>query len=55
MKTTFCITSQLFCYAQGKEIVILHSFIKKTQKTPKKELDLALKRKKEIDHENNKT
>ena len=49
------IGQSLFCYAQGKEIVILHSFIKKTQKTPKKELDLALKRKKEIDHENNKT
>lgn len=45
----------LFCYTKGKEIIILHSFIKKTQKTPKKELDVALKRKKEIDHENNKT
>jgi phage-related protein len=44
----------LFCYASGKSIVILHSFIKKTQKTPKKELELALKRKKEIDNGNNK-
>lgn len=31
----------------GKEIVILNSFIKKSQKTPKKELDLAKKRMKE--------
>jgi len=29
-------------------MVLLHGFIKKTQKTPKADLDLALKRKKEI-------
>jgi phage-related protein len=40
----------LFCYAVGKKIIILHSFIKKTQKTPKKEIDIALSRKKEIDN-----
>ena len=38
----------LYCMAKGKEIVILHSFIKKTQKTPKKDLDLAKKRMKEV-------
>ena len=38
----------LFCTLKGKEIVILHSFIKKTQKTPKRELDKALKRLKEL-------
>ena len=32
----------------GKEMVLLHGFIKKTQKTPKRELDLSLKRLKEI-------
>lgn len=37
----------LFCTMKGKEIVILHSFVKKTQKTPRKELDLARKRLKE--------
>lgn len=42
-----------FCYAKGKRIVILHSFIKKTQKTPKKEINIALTRKKEIDNDNN--
>ncbi len=38
----------VYCMAKGKEIVILHSFIKKSQKTPKKELDLARKRMKEV-------
>lgn len=32
-----------------KQMVLLHAFIKKTQKTPKADLDLALKRMKEID------
>ena len=31
----------LFCTLKGEEIVILHSFIKKTQKTPKRELEKA--------------
>ena len=34
----------LFCTVKGKEIVILNSFIKKTQKTPMKEIDKARKR-----------
>ena len=38
----------LFCTVKGREVVILRSFIKKTQKTPKKDLDLAKKRMKEI-------
>ncbi|MGL5941222.1 MAG: type II toxin-antitoxin system RelE/ParE family toxin [Waterburya sp.] len=38
----------LYCMVKGKEIIILHSFIKKSQKTPKKELDLAKKRMKEV-------
>jgi len=37
-----------FCSIQNDEIVILHSIIKKTQKTPKKDLELAIKRMKEI-------
>ncbi len=39
----------LFCTRKGKEIIILHSFVKKTQRTPKKELDRARKRMKEMD------
>ena len=38
----------LYCMVKGKEIIILHSFIKKSQKTPKKELNLAKKRMKEV-------
>ena len=37
----------LFCVHDGW-MVLLHAFIKKTQKTPKIERDLALKRKKEL-------
>ncbi len=32
----------------GQRIVLLHGFIKKTQKTPKKEIDMAVDRMKEI-------
>jgi phage-related protein len=38
----------IFCAHDG-ELVALNGFIKKSQKTPKDELDLALKRKKELD------
>jgi phage-related protein len=31
------------------EMVLLHAFIKKSQKTPQKEIDLALKRKREVE------
>ena len=37
-----------FCMKVGRKIVILHSFIKKTNETPKRELDLAHRRQKEI-------
>ncbi len=37
-----------FCTMVGRKIIILHSFIKKTDKTPKRELDLALTRQKEV-------
>ena len=38
----------MFCMVSGNTIVILHVFLKKTQATPKKELDLAIKRMKEV-------
>ena len=38
----------LFCTAKGQEIIILNSFVKKTQKTPKKEIEKARKRMKEL-------
>ncbi len=37
-----------FCTVKGKEIIILHSFVKKTQRTPKKELEKARRRLKEL-------
>lgn len=37
----------LFCVDQN-QLVLLHGFIKKTQKTPKQDLDLALTRKKSL-------
>jgi len=37
------ISRVFFCIASGS-MVLLHSFIKKTQKTPDKELDIATKR-----------
>ena len=37
-----------FCYQIANEIVILHSYIKKSQKAPKKEIEIAYKRMKEI-------
>jgi phage-related protein len=37
----------LFCIHDG-QMVLLHAFVKKTQKTPDADLELAIKRKKEI-------
>jgi phage-related protein len=38
----------VFCIVRG-ELVLLHAFMKKTRKTPQTEIDLAQKRKKEIE------
>ncbi len=38
----------LYCSLAGKELVMLNAFVKKTKKTPKKELSLARKRMKEV-------
>ncbi len=37
-----------YCMKVGKRIIMLHSFIKKTQETPKRELDIARRRQKEV-------
>ncbi len=42
------IARSVYCTLKKREIVILHTFIKKSEKTPKKELDLAKKRMKEV-------
>ena len=37
-----------YCALKGKKIVMLHSFVKKTQQTPRKELCVARKRLREV-------
>jgi phage-related protein len=39
-----------YCAEAGRKILILHPFIKKTDKTPSRELALALRRRREIKH-----
>ena len=39
-----------YCFLIGKRVVVVHTFIKKTQQTPDKELRLARKRVKEIEN-----
>jgi len=38
----------IFCYMQGQRIIILHVFVKKDQKIPKKDQTLARERLKEV-------
>ena len=38
-----------FQHKPSRNLVVVHAFIKKSQKTPKPDLDLALKRKREIE------
>lgn len=38
----------LYVTRQGKQILLLHAFMKKTDKTPKKEIDISLVRLSEI-------
>ena len=40
-----------YCALIGKRIVMLHSYVKKSQRTPKQELDVAQSRLKEIKNE----
>jgi len=38
----------LYCFVVGRRIVVLHAFRKKTQATPRRELDVARRRMKEV-------
>ncbi len=51
IKGKYVIVRLFYCYRKNKIIIVLHGFIKKSQKTPRKELDIAIKRKKEIENE----
>ena len=48
LKSAEGIARVFFCTMVEQEIIMLHSFIKKTQKTPMKELKLAKQRMKEL-------
>lgn len=39
-----------FCALIGRRVMMLHAFVKKTQKTPQREIEIARKRMKEIKH-----
>ncbi len=38
-----------YAFAKGQRIYLLHGFIKKQQTTPRREIDIALKRKAEVE------
>jgi phage-related protein len=42
------ISRAIYVTATGRRVVILHVFIKKTQKTPPRELEIARQRAKEV-------
>jgi len=48
LKSAEGIARVFYCTIMGKRIVMLHQFIKKTDKTPPKELAIARRRLKEI-------
>jgi len=48
MKGRDGIARSLYVTATGKRVVVLRSFVKKTQKTPRREIELALDRAKEL-------
>jgi phage-related protein len=48
MKGRDGISRALYVTATGKRVVIVRVFVKKTQKTPNREIDLALARAKEV-------
>ena len=39
-----------YCFLIGRRVMVLHAFVKKTQETPDREIKLARKRKKGIEH-----
>jgi phage-related protein len=42
------ISRSLFCYLKSQRIFVLHAFVKKSQKTPRRELELAKSRQREV-------
>jgi len=50
LKATEGIARVFYCTIVGKKIMVLHQFIKKTDKTPPRELTTARRRMKEVKH-----
>ncbi|MBJ7417088.1 MAG: type II toxin-antitoxin system RelE/ParE family toxin [Niveispirillum sp.] len=48
MKGRDGIARAVYVTATGKRIVVVHVFVKKTQRTPRREIDIALKRAGEV-------
>ncbi len=48
MKGAGGIARALYATAKGKRVVVVRVFVKKTQKTPRQEIELALKRAKDL-------
>lgn len=47
LKASEGIARVIYCTLVGRRIVMLHQFIKKSEKTPRRELDIAKRRMKE--------
>lgn len=49
MKGRDGISRAIYVTAKGRRVVVVRVFVKTTQKTPKREIDLAMQRAKEVD------
>ena len=51
MKGKDGISRAIYVTARGRRVVVVRVFVKKTQKTPRREIDLALERAKEVSND----
>ena len=51
LKAAEGIARVFFCTVVGRQIVVLHQFVKKSEKTPKRELNIARNRMREISND----
>lgn len=50
LKAAEGIVRVLYCTVANRRVVVLHQFVKKTEKTPPRELDIARRRMNEVNH-----
>lgn len=48
MKGRDGIARAAYVTASGRRVVVVHAFVKKTERTPRREIEIALKRAKEV-------